>query len=111
MRTLLLIPLLTVLACGSGCTSSRVIENTSVPEITIDEAGTITFGGKRLEQGKIAKAVRDAGFERTQEVNILVPDKPDRTLMQAVSAEMIRNGYTRTIFVKNKKAFSVVPNK
>jgi len=93
----------------NGCTTSRVIENTRVPEITLDEAGVITFNNKRLKPGTVAAAVRAAGFKREQEVNILIPDNPDRAIMRALSIELVQNGYTRTIFVKNRKASSTVP--
>lgn len=96
------------LALAAGCTSSRVIENTRVPEITISDTGAITFNNRPLKRGRIAQAVKDAGFERTQEVNILIPDNPDRALMRAVTAELVSGGYTRTIFVKNRKTTSFV---
>ena len=97
------------LTCWNGCTTSRVIEKSRVPEIVIDESGAISLNKKRIEPGRVASAVRAAGFERTQEVNILIPDKPDRAVMRAVSAELLRSGYTRTVFVKNRKATAVVP--
>jgi len=96
---------------GAGCTTSRVIENSRVPEIVIDEYGAITFNEKALKLGEIADAVKSAGFERSQEVNILIPDKPDRKVMRAVTAELVGHGYTRTIFVKNRKTSAVVPGK
>ena len=102
--------LLPSLACWNGCTTSRVIENTRVPEIVIDAYGTITFNNERVEIKKIAAAVKAAGFEKTQEVNILIPDNPDRAIMRALSRELVLNGYTRTVFVKNRKATAVVPS-
>lgn len=102
---------LILLVGGTGCTTSRVIENTRVPEIVIDAHGKITFNNKTVEVKKLAAAIKSAGFEKTQEVNILIPEKPDRALMRAVSSELVLNGYTRTIFVKNRKAYSTVPEK
>jgi biopolymer transport protein ExbD len=105
---------LLVLACVcalTGCTSSRVIENTRVPEIEIDESGAITFNGERVQLGKVAATVRSAGFKREQEINILVPDKFDHTLRSAVCAELVRGGYTRTIFMKSRKATATVIQK
>ncbi len=102
--------LLSAFSCWCGCTTSRVIENTRVPEIFIDESGTIIFNNERVELKKIAAAVKAAGFEKTQEVNILIPDNPDRALMRDISRELIVHGYTRTIFVKNRKATAVVPS-
>ena len=92
--------------CWNGCTSSRVIENTRVPEITVGESGEVTFNGKRVPPGKLAAALRDDGITHEQEVNILIPDKPDRPLMQSISAELLRGGYTRTVFVKSRRAVS-----
>ncbi len=100
---------ITAFLCWNGCTSSRVIKNTRVPEITIDESGTVFFNKERMKPGKIVSAVKAAGFERTQEVTILIPDNPDRAVMGTVSAELVRGGYTRTIFVKKRKASAVVP--
>jgi hypothetical protein len=80
-----------------------------MPEIVIAESGQITLNKKRVELGRIASAVKSAGFERTQEINILIPDNPDRKLMSTITAELVRSGYTRTVFVKNRKATAVVP--
>ncbi|HOE61855.1 MAG TPA: hypothetical protein P5125_04185 [Kiritimatiellia bacterium] len=95
---------------GSGCTTSRVIENTRVPEITIEESGTIRFNQEPVEPGKLVSALRSGGIRTSQEVNILIPDQPDRALMRAVSAELLRGGYSRTVFVKNRKATSSFPS-
>jgi hypothetical protein len=104
MRFFSLLACVLCLSAGGGCTSSRVIENTRVPEITVDETGIITFNGEHLPPDKVVAAVRHAGFVHTQEINILVPDNPDRKLMQTLSAELVRGGYTRTVFLKGRKA-------
>jgi hypothetical protein len=112
MRThtlLLLTFAFAALTCWNGCTTSRVIEKSRVPEIVVDEYGKITLNKKQVELGHIGSAVKSAGFLRSQEVNILIPDNPDRKLMGEITAELVRNGYTRTIFVKNRKATAAVP--
>ncbi len=93
-------------ACGTACTTSRVIENTRVPEVEIDTSGTIWMNNRRVELGKIGKTLRSTGFRREQEVNILIPEDPDRRLMQAVSADLVRSGFTRSAFIKAKSATS-----
>lgn len=108
MRLTLLFTCLVSLALWSGCTSTRVIENTRVPEITVDETGLISFNGERVQPGKVVAAIRSAGFAPTQEINILIPDSPDRKVMRELSAELVRGGYTRTIFLKNRKASATV---
>jgi hypothetical protein len=92
-----------------GCTTSRVIENTRVPEIVIDEYGGISVNGKPTRLGRVTSSVKAAGFTRDQEVNILIPENPDRKLMRAVSGELVAGGYTRTVFVTNRKASAVIP--
>jgi len=92
----------------TGCLSSRVIENTRVPEIEIDVLGTITFNGDSVKLGEVATAVRAAGIRREQEINIRVPERVDPSLRNALCAELVRSGYTRTVFVKARKATAAV---
>ena len=94
---------------GTGCATSRVIENTRVPEITIEASGTIRFNQEPVPPGKLVSALRSGGIRTDQEVNLLIPDQPDPALMRAVSAELLRGGYSRTVFVKNRKASSSFP--
>jgi len=108
MRMVIL--LLLAVSLGSGCMSSRVTENSRVPEIVIDDVGIITVDGKQTPLGKIAAAAHDAGYRNTQEINILIPDAPDRKIMQEVSGELAHGGYSRIIFEKKRKAFSALAN-
>ena len=96
------------LLCWTGCVSSHVLENTRVPEIVVDDSGAVTFNSKRLEIGKIASAVKAAGITREQEVNILVPDRFDRTQRNRIYADMLKGGYTRTVFVTKRKATATI---
>jgi len=100
--------LLAALFFGPGCVSSRIIEDTRPPEITVDGFGAITFNGARVELDRLSRTVKAAGITRNQEVNIRVPDNFDTTLRQRIYAEMLRGGYTRTIFVTDRKASSFV---
>lgn len=109
MRMLIL--LLLAVSFGSGCVSSRVTENSRVPEIAIDDAGIITVGGRQAQLGKLASAARDAGYRKNQEINILIPDVPDRKLMKEVSGELAHAGYSRIIFEKKRKALSALADK
>jgi len=102
------IGLIAFLILGTACVSSCVVENTRVPEITVDAHGAITFGDERVELKRLVKEVRAAGITREQEINILVPENFDRSLRGKIYAEMLRGGYTRTIFVSQRKASSFV---
>ena len=99
---------LLLLTCVTGCSSTRVIENTRIPEITIDEYGAILVRDKSVTKEKLASAIKAAGFIRDQEVNILIPDNVDRSLMRFVAGELARCGYPRMIFVKNRKASAII---
>ena len=100
--------LVAVILLGSGCISSRMVENTRVPEISVDSYGAITFDNERVDLKRLAGKVRAAGISREQEVNILVPANFDRSLRNKIYSEMIRKGYTRTVFVTQRKASSFV---
>ena len=102
------IVLLSIALCCASCTTSRVIENTRVPEVEIDTAGKIWIKDKSVQPGKIGKTLRSAGFRREQEVNILIPDTDNRRMMQSVTADLVRSGFTRSVFITNKSATSSV---
>lgn len=90
----------------TGCLGSRVIEDTQAPEIEIDQFGAISVMGQRVERDRLARAVRKAGFKQDQEINILIPENVDRSLMASISGELRRSGFTRIVFVSDKKAYS-----
>ena len=90
----------------AGCLGSRVIENTRTPGIAIDQFGAISVLGKRIDRDRLAKAIRKAGFKRDQEINILIPENVDRSLMASISGELRRKGFSRIVFVSDKKAYS-----
>ena len=90
----------------TGCMSHRVIENTRTPEIELTEFGNIEVNGEPVEIQNLLRTVRGAGFGLDQEVNVLIPENPDRRLMQRVTGILVQGGYRRTIFVTKKKAFS-----
>jgi len=108
MRKIALLAVFATLAAWTGCTTSRVIENTRVPEISIDSAGIVTFDGRQVALSKLAAALKSAGIGSTQEVNVLLADMSDRALMKSVSTELLRGGYTRTVFVTPRKATATV---
>jgi hypothetical protein len=108
MRIFTLLALFIALSLGSGCVSAGKAAKVSDPEIAIDETGIITFNDKQLKPGKIASALRSAGYERSQEINILVPDKRDRSVMRSVSADLVHGGYTHFFFVTQRKAVSTL---
>jgi hypothetical protein len=108
---LLSLGFLAALLCCPGCVSSRLIENTRVPEIVVDASGAIAFNDERVELGRLSRTVKAAGITREQEINILIPANFDRSLRSRIYAEMLRGGYTRTIFVTDRKASSFVNEK
>ena len=108
MRILALFALLFTLSSLTGCTSPQVSGKSTAPEISITESGAVTFNNHLLKPGQIAPALRSAGFRRTQEIKILIPDNPDRAVMKTVSAELVRSGFTRTVFVKKRKAIATL---
>lgn len=106
MRIFMALSFLVAVLFSTGCASHRVLENTRKPEIEINEFGTISIYGKIVERNRLLREVKRAGFSTDQEVNILIPENPDRRLMQSIAGELVQGGYKRTIFVKKKRAFS-----
>jgi biopolymer transport protein ExbD len=103
--------LLIAVTCCMACTTSRVIEDTRVPEVVIDSYGKTWINDKPVAPGKIGRTLKSAGFRREQEVNVLVADPHDRRSMQTVTADLVKNGFTRSIFITNRTATSSVQQK
>ena len=108
MRVYPFIVLSFLLFLSFGCVTSQTVDNSRNPEVTIDESGIIAFNGKQLKTNKIARALSSAGIEKTRVVTILIPENRDRTLMKAVTAELVRNGYHRVAFVTKRKTMATV---
>ena len=106
MRTHALLALFFVLALWTGCVSSTVVAGKSkAPAITIDESGAITFNDQHVQLGKLASALKSAGIEKSQVVNIQIPEHFDREVMRRISTELVvKNGYIHTFFVTKRKA-------
>ena len=108
MRKLVLLALFIAVSSWTGCTTTAMVNSAKTPEIVIDDVGIISLNDKQLKPGKIAAALKAAGYKKTQEINILIPNQADHTLMRSVSAELVHGGYTRTVFVKKRKATASV---
>lgn len=93
----------------TACVSSRLISDTRVPEVIVDNFGGITFAGQTVELARLGRTIRAAGIKKDQEVNILAPKNLDPTLRGQIYGSMLRSGYTRTIFITERKASAYVP--
>jgi len=103
MRLFILMSVCFAVVLGTGCTTSRVVEDSRAPDIVIDRFGDVTFAGKRVEPDQIAKAVVDAKIPRTHQLRILVPEQRDHLLMRTITDNLRRAGY-RMVFVTDKTA-------
>lgn len=108
MRIILCLTLLLAVVFCSGCATQTVVGTTKSPELTIDETGVVILNHQRIQPDAISSALRSAGYKKSQEIHILVTENPDRAAMKAVSADLVRHGYKRTVFVKIRKASSAV---
>lgn len=95
----------------SSCSTTRVVSNTRTPEVRIEASGIIRVGDRQVNPGKIGKALKSAGFSKDQEIKVLISDKNDRALMQAVSSDLVMSGFMRPIFITNKITESTTKKK
>jgi biopolymer transport protein ExbD len=109
MKTLLtrIVLTLSMVFFFAGCATSRVVRDSAKAEIIIDSLGNILVYDKRIPLDRVASTALRAGFERNQELSVQVPENPDRRLMTAVLIELRKAGYSRVVFVSEKKATSV----
>ena len=107
---LAVLTILTTIFCSS-CTTSRVVGDTSTPQVEIESSGIIWVRDRQVKLGKIGKALRKAGFSKGQTVKVLVADKNDRQLMRAVSSDLVMSGFMRPVFITDKITQSTTKKK
>ena len=100
----------TTIFCTS-CTSTRVISDSRTPEVEIESSGIIWVGERQVQLGRIGKALKSDGYDKDRTVKVLIADKRDRGLMQAVTSDLVMSGFKRPVFITNKITESTTKKK
>ncbi len=95
-----------VCGCASTQTFSGGARN---PEIEITETGSVLFHNKVVPPGDLPDLLDDAGFEKDETINVLVPaDSANSRAERIVMGVLYRAGYRRTVLIGKREAYSEV---
>ena len=82
---------LAALLCG--CATEHYVTDARHPEISITEAGGVTYRGEFVDIEDLPGLLKDSGFRKRDTINIHVPDNlSDMRIPRRVMSVLSRNG-------------------
>ena len=98
---------LAALLCG--CATEHYVTDARHPEISITEAGGVTYRGEFVDIEDLPGLLKDSGFRKQDTINIHVPDNlNDMRIPRRVMSVLSRNGFTRPMLVTDRKSYTNV---
>ena len=96
---------LAALLCG--CATEHYVTDARHPEISITEAGGVTYRGEFVDIEDLPGLLKDSGFRKRDTINIHVPDNlSDMRIPRRVMSVLSRNGFTRPMLVTDRKSYT-----
>ena len=104
MKHLLVFASLVVLLCG--CATEHYVTDARHPEVSITESGGVTYRGKFVKPEDLPGLLKDSGLTKRDTIRIHVPDNlHDMQLPGRVYEILLRNGFTRSILLSDRKSY------
>ena len=101
----------TTLLAG-GCAHEQFVTDANHPEVAVDESGTVTYRGKAIDAEDLPGLLKDSGLTRQDTIHIHIPSgTTDFRVPYYVMGLLVKNGFTRPIFVEDRKSSSTVTPK
>jgi len=98
---------LAALLCG--CATEHYVTDARHPEISITEAGGVTYRGEFVDIADLPGLLKNSGFRKRDTINIHVPDNlSDMRIPRRVMSVLSRNGFTRPMLVTDRKSYTDV---
>ena len=96
---------LAALLCG--CATEHYVTDARHPEISITEAGGVTYRGEFVDIEDLPGLLKDSGFRKRDTINIHVSDDlRDMRAPRRVMAFLSRNGFTRPILISERRSYT-----
>ena len=97
---------------SAGCAHERFITDAKHPEIAVSETGTVTYRGRIVEAEDLPELLRDSGLTRQDTIHIHIPSGiTDYRVPYHVMGQLVKGGFTRPVFVEDRKSTSSVKPK
>ena len=95
-----------------GCAHERYVTDAQHPEIAVSETGIVTYRGRPVEAEDLPGLLKDSGLTRRDTIHIHIPSgTTDFRVPYYVMGILVKNGFTRPVFVEDRKSFSTVKPK
>ncbi len=95
-----------------GCAHEQFVTDAQHPEIAVSETGIVTYRGRPVEAEDLPGLLKDSGLTRKDTIHIHIPSgTTDFRVPYYVMGILVKNGFTRPVFVEDRKSSSTVKRK
>ena len=97
---------------AGGCAHEQFVTDAQHPEIAVSETGIVTYRGRQVEPEDLPGLLKDSGLTRQDTIHIHIPSgTQDLRVPYYVMGILVKNGFTRPVFVEDRKSSSSVKPK
>ena len=109
MSKTLLPALFLSLALLVGCAHEQYVTDANHPEIAVSETGIVTYRNEPIDPEDLPDLLKDSGLTSTDTIHIhIVSGLKDYREPYHVLGILVKNGFTRSVFVEDRQALSEV---
>ena len=103
------IPLFLLCTLLAGCAHQQFITDARHPEVAVDDRGVVTYRGEPIDPDELPDLLKDSGLTSRDTIHIHIPSGlTDYRKPYYVMGVLVKNGFTRPVFVEDRKAYSEV---
>ena len=112
MRPFAFVFAVTLALFAGGCAHEQFVTDARHPEIAVSETGIVTYRGRPVEAEDLPGLLKDSGLTRKDTIHIHIPSgTTDFRVPYYVMGILVKNGFTRPVFVEDRKSTSMVKPK
>lgn len=92
-----------------GCAHQQFVTDATHPEIAVSETGIVTYRGEQVDPEELPDLLKESGLTRDHTIHIhIVSGLDNYRYPYYVLGILVKNGFTRSVFVEDRKAYSEV---
>lgn len=112
MRPFAFVFAVTLALFAGGCAHEQFVTDAQHPEIAVSETGIVTYRGRPVDAEDLPELLKDSGLTRKDTIHIHIPSgTTDFRVPYYVMGILVQNGFTRPVFVEDRKSSSTVTSK
>ncbi|MCQ2392107.1 MAG: hypothetical protein MJ240_11850 [Kiritimatiellae bacterium] len=93
----------------AGCAHEQFVTDARHPEVAVDDRGVVTYRGEPIDPDELPDLLKDSGLTSRDTIHIHIPSGlTDYRKPYYVMGVLVKNGFTRPVFVEDRKAYSEV---